>query len=167
MFNASKINARFAKAFILEGLNIILNFSYFYINTNVFHQIKGKAMGTIFAVARSNLTVAILKLKYLLCYHSDSNLITTHCTFSVVIWSTFAIHYCFCFLFFYINNKMVFLPINSLKFFVCLKNIGWFLNILDRSLLTFFHCFWDVFSYYVVWYFVSDMWVIFYFDESL
>ena len=114
MFNASKINARFTKAFILEGLNTILRFNYFYIN---------------------------LKLECLLCYHSDSNLITTHCVFPVVIWSTFAIHCCFCFLFFYIIDKMVFLPINSLKFFACLKNTGWFLNILVRSLFTCFHCF--------------------------
>ena len=40
--------SRFAKAFILERLNIILKFNYF------LHQIKGTAMGTIFG---------------LLCYH--------------------------------------------------------------------------------------------------
>ena len=50
--------SRFTKAFILEGLNIILKFNYFYINKNFFHQIKGTAMGTIFALVGSNLTVA-------------------------------------------------------------------------------------------------------------
>ena len=32
--------SQFTKAFILEGLNIILKFNYFYINKNFFHQIK-------------------------------------------------------------------------------------------------------------------------------
>ena len=61
--------SRFTKAFILEGLNIVLKFNYFYINKNFIHQIKGAAMGTTFAVVDSNLTIAILKLKCLLCYH--------------------------------------------------------------------------------------------------
>ena len=55
--------SRFTKAFILEGLNIILKFNYFYINKNFFHQIKGTAMGTIFAVVGSNLTVAYFEVK--------------------------------------------------------------------------------------------------------
>ena len=55
--------SRFTKAFILEGLNIILRFSYFYINKNFFHQIKGTAMGTIFAVVGSNLTVTYFEVK--------------------------------------------------------------------------------------------------------
>ena len=55
--------SRFTKAFILEGLNIILKFNYFYINKNFFHQIKGTAMGTIFAVIGSNLTVAYFEVK--------------------------------------------------------------------------------------------------------
>ena len=55
--------SRFTKAFILEGLNIILKFTYFYINKNFFHQIKGMAMGTIFAVVGSNLTVAYFEVK--------------------------------------------------------------------------------------------------------
>ena len=46
--------SRFIKAFILEGLNIILKFNYFYINKNFFHQIKGTAKETIFAVVASN-----------------------------------------------------------------------------------------------------------------
>ena len=33
--------SRFTKAFILEGLSIILKFNYFYINKQFFHQIKG------------------------------------------------------------------------------------------------------------------------------
>ena len=55
--------SRFTKAFILEGLNIILKFNYFCINKNFFHQIKGTAMGTIFAVVDSNLTVANFEVK--------------------------------------------------------------------------------------------------------
>ena len=70
--------SRFTKAFILEGLNIILKFNYFYINKNFFHQIKfnyfyinknffhqikGTAMGTIFAFVGSNLTVTNFEVK--------------------------------------------------------------------------------------------------------
>ena len=55
--------SRFTKAFILEGLNIILKFNYFYIDENVFHQIKGTPMGTIFAVVGINLTVAYFEVK--------------------------------------------------------------------------------------------------------
>ena len=55
--------SRFIKAFISEGLNIILKFNCFYINKNFFHQIKGTAMGTIFAVVGSNLTVAYFEVK--------------------------------------------------------------------------------------------------------
>ena len=55
--------SRFTKAFILEGLNIILKLNYFYINKNFFHQIKGTAMGIIFAVVGSNLTVAYFEVK--------------------------------------------------------------------------------------------------------
>ena len=50
--------SRFTKAFIIEGLNINLKFKYFYLNKNFLHQIKGTAMGTIYAVVGSNLTVA-------------------------------------------------------------------------------------------------------------
>ena len=57
--------SRFTKAFILERLNITLKFDYFYINKNFFHQIKGMAMGTIFAVVGSNLTVAYFEVKML------------------------------------------------------------------------------------------------------
>ena len=38
---------RFTKALILEGLSIILEFNYFYINIFFPYQIKGTAMGTI------------------------------------------------------------------------------------------------------------------------
>ena len=55
--------SRFTKAFILEGLNIILKFNYFYINKNFFNQIKGTAMRTIFAVVGSNLTVTYFEAK--------------------------------------------------------------------------------------------------------
>ena len=54
---------RFTKAFILEGLSIILKLNYFYINNYFYHQIKGTAMGTIFAVVGSNLTVAYFEEK--------------------------------------------------------------------------------------------------------
>ena len=57
------LHSRFSKAFILEGLNIILKFNDFYINKIFFHQIKGTAMGTIFAVVGSNLTVAYFEVK--------------------------------------------------------------------------------------------------------
>ena len=53
------------KAFILEGLNVILKFNYFYIKKNVFHQIKGMAMATIFAVVSSNLTVAYFEICFI------------------------------------------------------------------------------------------------------
>ena len=55
--------SRFTKAFILEGLNIILKFNYFYINKNFFHQIKGTAIETISAVVGSNLTVTYFEVK--------------------------------------------------------------------------------------------------------
>ena len=61
--------SRFTKAFILEGLNIILKFNYFYINKNFFHQIKGTAMGTIFAAVGSNLSAAYFEVKMFVCYH--------------------------------------------------------------------------------------------------
>ena len=49
---------RFTKQFVLECLSIILKFNYFYINKSFFHQIKGTAMGTKFAVVDSNLVAA-------------------------------------------------------------------------------------------------------------
>ena len=58
-----RLLSQFTKAFILEGLNMVLKFSYFYINKSFFHQIKGTAMGTIFAVLGSNLTVAYFEVK--------------------------------------------------------------------------------------------------------
>ena len=54
---------RFTKQFVLEGLSIILKFNYFYINKSLFHQIKGTAMGTKFAVVGSNLVVAYKEIK--------------------------------------------------------------------------------------------------------
>ena len=53
----------FTKQFVLEGLSIILKFNYFYINKSFFHQIKGTAMGTKFAVVGSNLVVAYKEIK--------------------------------------------------------------------------------------------------------
>ena len=49
---------RFNKQFILEGLSIILEVNYFYINGICIHQIKGTAMETKLAVVGSNLVVA-------------------------------------------------------------------------------------------------------------
>ena len=63
LINEVPLLRRSAKAFILEGLSIILEFSYFSINNCFFHQIKGTAMGTIFAVVGSNLMVAYFEEK--------------------------------------------------------------------------------------------------------
>ena len=63
LINEIPLLRRFTKAFILEGLSIILEFNYFYINNYFYHQIKGTAMGTIFAVVGSNLTVAYFEEK--------------------------------------------------------------------------------------------------------
>ena len=54
---------RFNKQFILEGLPIILEFNYFYINGTYIHQIKGTAMGTKFAVVSTNSVVAYEEIK--------------------------------------------------------------------------------------------------------
>ena len=54
---------RFTKQVVSEGLSIILKFNYFYINKSFFHQIKGTAMGTKFAVVGSNLVVAYKEIK--------------------------------------------------------------------------------------------------------
>ena len=59
---------RFTKQFVLEGLSIILKFNYFYINKSFFHQIKGTAMGTKFAVVGSNLVVMYKNINYLHFY---------------------------------------------------------------------------------------------------
>ena len=63
LINEIPLLRRFTKAFILEGLSIILEFNYFYINDYFYHQIKGTAIGTIFAVVGSNLTVAYFEEK--------------------------------------------------------------------------------------------------------
>ena len=47
LINEIPLLRRFTKAFILEGLSIILKFNYFYINNFFYYQIKGTAMGTI------------------------------------------------------------------------------------------------------------------------
>ena len=63
LINEIPLLRRFTKVFILEGLSIILEFNYFNINNYFYHQIKGNAMGTIFDVVGSNLTVAYFKEK--------------------------------------------------------------------------------------------------------
>ena len=55
--NEIHIPRKFTKTFILERFSIIWEFNYFFIKNYFYHQIKGAAMGTIFAVAGSNLTV--------------------------------------------------------------------------------------------------------------
>ena len=54
---------RFPKNFIMEGLFIVLNFNYFYINGIYLHQLRGTAMGTPAAVIYANLTVAYIESK--------------------------------------------------------------------------------------------------------
>ena len=54
----------FIKHILKDSFDFIdRKFNYFYINKNFFHQIKGTAMGTIFAVVRSSLTVAYFEVK--------------------------------------------------------------------------------------------------------
>ena len=54
---------RFSKQFITEGMALILENNYFYINNLFIHQVKGTAMGTHAAVVFANLTVAFLEVK--------------------------------------------------------------------------------------------------------
>ena len=61
--NRIPLLSRRTKAFILEGLSILLEFNYLYVNNYFYHQIQGTAMGTIFAVVGSNLTVAYFEEK--------------------------------------------------------------------------------------------------------
>ena len=63
LINEIPLLRRFTKAFILEGLSIILECNYFYTNNYFYHQIKGTALGTIFAVVGSNLMLAYFKEK--------------------------------------------------------------------------------------------------------
>ena len=63
LINEIPLLRRFAKAFILEGLSIILEYNYFYINNYFYHQIKGNAMGTIFSIVGSNIMVAYFEEK--------------------------------------------------------------------------------------------------------
>ena len=63
LINETPLLRKFTKAFILEGFSIILEFNYFYINNYFYHQIKGTAIGTIFAVVGSNITVAYFEEK--------------------------------------------------------------------------------------------------------
>ena len=51
----------------MEGLSIIFN--DFYINKSFFHQIKGMAMGTKFAVVGSNLVAAYQEIKLFALLH--------------------------------------------------------------------------------------------------
>ena len=53
----------FYQTIFSDGLSIILKFNYFYINKSFFHQIKGTAVGTKFAVVGSNLVVVYKEIK--------------------------------------------------------------------------------------------------------
>ena len=46
--NEIPLPGRFTKAFISEGVLIISEFNYFYINNYFYHQFKGTVMETIF-----------------------------------------------------------------------------------------------------------------------
>ena len=63
LINERPLLRSFTNAFILEGLSIILRFNYFHTNNYFYHQIKGTAMGTIFAVVGRNLMVAYIEEK--------------------------------------------------------------------------------------------------------
>ena len=54
---------RFSKDFILDALFIILKFNYVYFDKDFYHQIKGTATGTTFAVVGANLVVAYKEVK--------------------------------------------------------------------------------------------------------
>ena len=54
LINKTILLRRFTKAFILEEPSIFLELNYFYIN-NFYRQLKGTAIGTIYAVLESNL----------------------------------------------------------------------------------------------------------------
>ena len=60
---------RFTKQFVLEGLSIILKCNYFCINRLLFHQTKGTAIGTKFAVVGSNLVVSYKEVKLYALLH--------------------------------------------------------------------------------------------------
>ena len=67
------------KKFILEGLSIILDFNYFYINGICIHQIKGTTMGTKFAVAGSNLVVTYEEVKmFFFFYQNDIHILANN-----------------------------------------------------------------------------------------
>ena len=55
---------RFSKQFIIEGMALISENNYFYINNVFIHQVKGTAMGTHAAVVLANLTVAFLEVNF-------------------------------------------------------------------------------------------------------
>ena len=54
---------RFGTNFIMEALQLILEFNHFIINGQFFHQLMGTAMGTPAAVVGVNLVVAFLEVK--------------------------------------------------------------------------------------------------------
>ena len=58
-----EIPSRFSKQFILDGLHIILKYNYVYFDKNYYHQIKGTATGTNFAVVGANLVVGFKEVK--------------------------------------------------------------------------------------------------------
>ena len=61
--------SRFTKAFILEGLNFILKFNYFYMNKNYFIKLKEQLWEQFLQLLAVIKLSLILKLKCLLCHH--------------------------------------------------------------------------------------------------
>ena len=85
---------RFTKQFVLEGFSMILKFNYFYIKKSFFHQIKGTAMGTKFAVVGSNLVVTYKNINYLHFYpkYTHKILLIFYCETTLDFQMTFSIN---------------------------------------------------------------------------
>ena len=59
-----RLNLRFSKDFVLEGTKIILENNNCFFNNKYYNQIKGMAMGTIFAPTYATLTMGYLEIKF-------------------------------------------------------------------------------------------------------
>ena len=58
------LNLRFSKDFVLEGIKIILENNNCFFNNKYYNQIKGTAMGTIFAPTYATLTIGYFEIKF-------------------------------------------------------------------------------------------------------
>ena len=58
------MNPRFSKEFVLESVKFILENNNLNFDNEYFNQIKGTAMGTIFAPTYANLTMGFFELKF-------------------------------------------------------------------------------------------------------